>query len=279
MHDIATRSPYTGLSTFFIDEHADEIALLTGRLSLTPLQAVFISLFYRWRHAPVDLCKLYDHTCTYYLRWNDSHFDAVDTLVALGYLDLTVIDRRDHYRLNPDALKSILRGEPYRSVSESGKIVDDEPSLARDAKPEQSEVILDRIFPVEFSENIGQFNDGLTVVGLSCQKTELTRCVGNMNIERNEKLARFQQLPHPHVNDAVVSDKPPQGHVQTFQRRRLEIAGQTPLALPEMLVGRRKLAVEGCGKTPRGKPVCPDMLRGGKRFQTAVTFVNLVKTP
>ncbi len=115
MHDIATRSPYTGLSTFFIDEHADEIALLTGRLSLTPLQAVFIALFYRWRHAPVDLCKLYDHTCTYYLRWNDSHFDAVDSLVALGYLDITVIDRRDHYRLNPDALKSILRGEPYRS--------------------------------------------------------------------------------------------------------------------------------------------------------------------
>ncbi len=113
MHDIATRSPYTGLSTFFIDEHADEIALLTGRLSLTPLQAVFISLFYRWRAAPVDLSRLYDHTCTYYLRWNDSHFDAVDTLVALGYLDLTVIDRKDHYQLNPDALKSILRGEPY----------------------------------------------------------------------------------------------------------------------------------------------------------------------
>ncbi len=190
MHDIATRSPYTGLSTFFIDEHADEIALLTGRLSLTPLQAVFISLFYRWRHAPVDLCKLYDHTCTYYLRWNDSHFDAVDTLGYLGYLEITVIDRRDHYRLNPDALKSILRGEPYRpdQVKETNLSDNEDLSLRCD-----TDKISVNVQPTDTSQRLLEHQP--VVLGFSL-KSERIGTAGRRHSPDDKTVRRNDRLPH-----------------------------------------------------------------------------------
>ncbi len=113
MHTLSTRSPHTGLSGFYRDDYAEEISILTRHLRVTPIQAVFIALFFERRDRPVDLYKLYDQTCTYYARWRDEHFDAIDALIEMGYIIVTVRNNRQYHQLNPDAIESILRGDPF----------------------------------------------------------------------------------------------------------------------------------------------------------------------
>jgi len=113
-----------GLSPESIEQCADSTAVLAERLDLTPIQAMFLSVF-------VDQCD--DNT----IRVNDiaGHFECrnihimrhnadIDTLVERCYIRRREEDRRDAYRVPKEVVAALQTNEPYSAPSTKGLTIE-----------------------------------------------------------------------------------------------------------------------------------------------------------